>query len=254
MQQSPSPKIPLFSWRLEWLDVAALGLWGILMLRYWLTGRLSLLIHPHYFWLAIGAGFLLVVIAIAQAIRLWQNPPTIGVKHITLFPPGWMSAVLVVAAVVGLLITPRPFGGDTALQRGLADNFTVTRSRPQTFRASQKPEDRTLIDWIRLLDVYPEPDAYAGQKVKVQGFAVHTTDLPANYLTLTRFVITCCAADAYPIGLPVKINGDRKAFAQDQWFEVQGQMQTEILEGKRQLAIHANSLKPIPEPANPFSY
>jgi uncharacterized repeat protein (TIGR03943 family) len=250
---TPTPTGPLW-WRLEWLDVLSLGLWGVLMLKYWLTGRLGLLIHPHYFWLAIAAGFALLIVAGLQAVRLWQQAVTPGLRHITLFPPGWMSGVLLVAAIVGLLITPRPFGGDTAIQRGLTDNFTVTRSRPQAFRANQKSEDRTLIDWVRLLDVYPEPDAYQGQKARVQGFVVHTPDLPNNYLKLTRFVITCCAADAYPIGLPVRLKGSRQAFQPDHWYEVTGEMVTETLEGKRQLVIQASGFQPIKEPANPFSY
>lgn len=250
----PAPARPRWWRRLEWLDVLSLGLWGVLMLKYWLTGRLGLLIHPHYFWLAIAAGFALLIVAGLQAMRLWQQAVTPGLRHITLFPPGWMSGVLLVAAIVGLLITPRPFGGDTAIQRGLTDNFTVTRSRPQAFRASQKSEDRTLVDWVRLLDVYPEPDAYQGQKAKVQGFVVHTPDLPDNYLKLTRFVITCCAADAYPIGLPVKLQGSRQAYQPDHWYEVTGKMVTETLEGKRQLVIQSSGFQPIKEPANPFSY
>jgi uncharacterized repeat protein (TIGR03943 family) len=252
--QSPTRADLRRLWRPEWIDVLSLGMWGILLLKYWLSGQLGLLIHPHYFWLAIAAGFALLVVAGLQAWRLWQQTPVSGLRHITLFPPGWMSGVLLAAALVGLMITPRPFGGDTAIQRGLTDNFTVTRSRPQAFRASQKSQDRTLIDWIRLLDVYPEPDAYKGQKVKVKGFVVHTPNLPDTYLKLTRFVITCCAADAYPIGLPVKLQGSRQAFKPDHWYEVSGEMITETLEDKRQLVIQATALQPIQEPANPFAY
>ena len=41
---------------IPWLDVVAITAWGILMLKYWLTGKLYLLIHPDYFWLAISGG------------------------------------------------------------------------------------------------------------------------------------------------------------------------------------------------------
>lgn len=241
-------------WRIEWLDVLALACWGVLLLHYWLSGRLGLLIHPHYFWLAISAGFALLLVAGCQAWRLIYHPPLRGVRHITLFPPGWMSFVLLVAAIVGLLISPRPFTSDTAIHRGLSDNFTVTRNRPQSFRASTRPQDRTLIDWIRMLEVNPEPDSYQGQQVKVQGFVVHSKELPDNYFTLTRFVITCCAADAYPIGLPVKLSQDRQSYPEDQWYEVKGEMMTETLDGKRQLVIQASQLQPLPTPTNPFAY
>ncbi|MBD0390743.1 MAG: TIGR03943 family protein, partial [Nostoc sp. C3-bin3] len=105
----------------------------------------------------------------------------------------------------------------------------------------------------RTLNVYPEPDAYTGKPVKVQGFAVHSSELPLEYLIISRFVITCCAADAYPVGLPVKLTQSRNAYPVDQWFEVEGKMNTETLNGKRQLIIEATGpLKKINTPANPY--
>jgi uncharacterized repeat protein (TIGR03943 family) len=82
----------------------------------------------------------------------------------------------------------------------------------------------------------------------------YTANLPDNYFTLTRFVITCCAADAYPIGLPVKLTQSRSSMPSDRWFTVKGKMITETLNGKRQVVIEASSTNPIPEPENPYSY
>jgi uncharacterized repeat protein (TIGR03943 family) len=130
----------------------------------------------------------------------------------------------------------------------------VTRVRPQSFRVNRSPETRSLIDWVRTLDVYPEPDAYAGQKASVDGFVVYTANLPENYVTLTRFVITCCAADVYPVGLPVKLPQSRTAFPADRWFQIKGKMITETLDGKRQAVLLAHGITPIPEPQNPYSY
>lgn len=75
-----------------------------------------------------------------------------------------------------------------------------------------------------------------------------------EYLLISRFVITCCAADAYPIGLPVKLKGNRDAYPADTWLEVKGQMITETLAEKRQLVIEAETLKKISEPENPYDY
>ena len=162
---------------------------------------------------------------------------------------------MLAVAIAGLLITPRAFASQTALDRGVTDAITLTRVKPQSFRASTRTEDKTLIDWIRTLQVYPEPDAYTGQKAKVQGFVVYPPKLSEQYLLITRFVITCCAADAYPVSLPVKLTtGDRKSYSPDSWLEIEGQMLTETLDGKRQLTIQAKSLKAIPEPKNPYNY
>ena len=175
-------------------------------------------------------------------------------QHITLFPPGWSTALLLGTAILGLLITPSVFSSQTALDRGVTDSLLMTRSKPQEFQIAKKPEERSLIDWVRTLNVYPEPDAYTGQKAKVQGFVVHPKEMPDNYMIISRFILTCCAADAYPVGLPVKLSTSRSEYKPDSWLEVEGQMITEIIGDKRQLTIEANSLKPIPQPKNPYDY
>jgi len=239
---------------LEWLDILAITAWGLLLLNYWLTGKLSLLIHPRYFGLSVATGLGFLIISALGTWRLLQAYPTSNRRHFTLFPPGWMSSLLLVTACLGLLVTPRPFASDAALQRGVTESLTLTRTQPQAFRTDSQPEARSLIDWVRTLAVYPEPDAYTGQKVNVQGFVVHSPELPDQYLTISRFAITCCAADAYPVGLPVKLTQSRRAYSPDTWLEIAGQMITENLAGKRQLVIQARSLKPIPEPKNPYAY
>ena len=238
----------------DWLDTLAFMAWGILFLRYWLTGKLGLLIHPNYFALSIAAGVTLLGITGLSAWRLIQGYRGPSVQHVTLFPAKMMAFVLLAAAVVGLVVTPRPFASQTAIQRGLQDSNIVTRVKPQSFSQGKAPSKRTLIDWIRTLDVYPEPDAYLGQKVSIQGFAVHPDDLGQNYLTLTRFVITCCAADVYPIGLPIKLPRDRVNFPPDQWFQVDGDMMTESMDGERKLVVRAETVTPIAEPQNPYEY
>lgn len=246
---------------LSWLDVLAIAAWGILFLKYWATGKLFLLIHPNYMWLTVVAGVALLLIALVKTGQLLQRqrrdprvkqPPE--QQHLTLFPPGWSSALLLVTAIAGLLITPRAFASDTAIQRGVKDTLTLTRAKPQAFRASSDTADKSLIEWIRTLNVYPEPDAYTGQKARVQGFVVHSKELPDPYFLITRFVITCCAADVYPVSLPVKAPESRTAYKPDSWFEVEGKMITETLAGRRQLTIAAQSIKPIPEPKNPYDY
>ncbi|NJK40641.1 MAG: TIGR03943 family protein [Acaryochloridaceae cyanobacterium SU_2_1] len=249
------PRSKRFARLPDWIDILALGAWGILFLRYWLTGKLGLLIHPNYYGLTVAAAVVLLVIA---GVRGWQQVRRIRgprLQHMTFFTPGAMSSVLLGAAILGLVIVPRPFASQTAIQRGLEQNIAVvTRSRPQAFRVNESTESRSLIDWVRALDAYPEPDAYTGQRVNVQGFAVHSSALPDQYLTLTRFVITCCAADVYPVGLPVKLPKSRRAYPVDQWFTVQGKMGTAAFKGKRQLVIEATKLTPIPEPENPYNY
>jgi uncharacterized repeat protein (TIGR03943 family) len=250
--QTPNRLIP-------WLDVLAITAWGVLMLRYWLTGKLYLLIHPNFFGLVVLGGIALMIVGLLKAQELWRQrrrrrEVTSNLQHINFFAPGFGSSLLLISAILGLTITPQVFASDKALQKGVTDLLSTSRIQPQSFRAAIRPEERSLVDWVRTLSVYPEPDAYTGQKVNVQGFVIHPPDIGKEYIFLARFVLTCCAADAYPIGLPVKLTNEQERYSPDTWLEIEGQMITETLHGKRQLTIAAKSLKQIPQPQNPYSY
>ncbi|NJL10146.1 MAG: TIGR03943 family protein [Calothrix sp. SM1_7_51] len=226
------------------------------MVKYWLTGKLNLLIHPDYFWLVITGGIGLLIVTFFQTKLLLKKRREIlpEAEHMNVFPPGWSSSILLITAIAGLLITPQVFASDKAMTRSVSELLGPTRSQPQSFRATTRPEERTLIEWVRTLSVYPEPDKYTGQKAKIQGFVIHPQELSQNFIMLSRFVITCCAADAYPIGLPVKLSENREKYKPDSWLEIEGKMITENIAGKRHLAVEATSLKPIPQPQNPYSY
>lgn len=247
------------------LGLVAIAAWGILLIKLWLLGQLYLLVHPNYIPLTVSAGFILIAIS---GIKAWQLFKSLiksrsvkSPQHTNLFPSKLSSSLLLGAAILGLSVTPKPFASDTAIQRGVGDNLGAIRSVPQSFRASNKPEGRSLIEWVRTLNVYPEPDAYTGQKVRVQGFAVHPQDLPEQYMLISRFIITCCAADVYPISLPVKldsidsnVNQSRDNYPADRWFEIAGTMITETINAKRQLTIQPKTIEAIATPKNPYDY
>jgi uncharacterized repeat protein (TIGR03943 family) len=238
-------------------DAVMLLLWGLMLLRFTVTGKLYLLLHPDYMWLAHLAMVVLLAMGVARAVQAWlsyrqgQIPRQ---EHTVLLPRQLSVGLLLAIAVLGLIYTPRPFASETAFQRGITDVLGQTRSRPQRFSLSGAPEERTIVDWVRTLHVYPEPDAYTGQAAKVSGFVTHIPGWPDNVFMISRFVLTCCAADAYPVGLPVELPEDASRPAPDTWLEVTGTMQTTTLDGRRQLALGSATLTEIPEPRTPYEY
>lgn len=166
-----NPKSKILNLLFPWLDALAITAWGVLMLRYWLTNKLNLLIHPNFFGLVIVAGIGFIIIGLFKIQELWQRRRrnvTPNMQHISLFPPGWGSALLLTTAILGFIITPQVFASDKALQRGVtADLLGSTRVKPQAFRVTVRPEERSLVDWVRTVNVYPEPDAYTGDRKSV---------------------------------------------------------------------------------------
>lgn len=240
--------------RPELLDALVLGAWSLALFRYWFTGQLFLLLHPNYMWLPNGTAFVLLAMAGYKFMQFRRSNRISASSHSTLLPPKFSSLILLAIAILSLLYTPQAFASDKAIQRGISDSLTLTRSQPQRFVRQTASADRTVIDWIRTLNVYPEPDAYTGQAVNVSGFVIHPEDWPEEYLLISRFVLTCCAADAYPVGLPVQLAVSRQAYSPDSWLEVEGRMITTTINGQRQLTIEPTNIETIPEPRNPYEY
>ncbi len=248
-----------------WLAILAILTWSALLLNYAVTGQYKLLIHPNYFYLMLASSICLLLLGIFRSLLLFNSPPNQTEKneHITLFPPGFGSLLLLLVAIAGWLIPPNVLSSTAALQRGVAETLPATNSQPQAFVTSIKPEERSLIDWVRTLNAYPEPDAYQGQPAHITGFVIDLPELPDNYLFLARFIITCCAVDAYPVGIPIQLNDTQKKYPPDTWLEITGNMttatlavrdRTEQIREKRQLVVSATTIKPIPTPADPYGH
>lgn len=255
--QSRSPKHLLMTyWQkfLPWLESCAIAAWGIILLKLWISGQLYLLVHPNYIPLTVIAGIALTLVGGVEAWRVSKRRQLNNQQHVTLIKPSISSGLLLIVAIIALFVSPRPFTSEKAIHRGVIENIADARTIPQSFRASNRPEERTLVEWVRTISAYPEPDAYQGQKVKLSGFAVHAPDQPDNMFLITRFVITCCAADVYPVSLPVKITESRSNYPPDRWFQIEGQADVEITGSKRQVVIVASNITAIAEPKNPYDY
>ena len=61
-------------------------------------------------------------------------------------------------------------------------------------------------------------------KVFCQGKVIHSPQLKKDEIILYRMVITCCAADAQPFGILVKLP-EKAAFQNEEWAGVAGVMQ-----------------------------
>ena len=253
------------------LDFVAIFSWSLLLFKYWLTGQLNLLIHPNYFLLVLVSSIVLFLLAIGKLFLIinnyrpqssWSTNNQTG-QQTTLLPKGWSASLLTIVAVAGLIINPKVLNSQSAMQRGISDSLPPTTVQTQSFLTTTPPEQRSLIEWVRTLNVYPEPDNYTNQKANLTGFVVHLNQLPDNYIYLSRFVLTCCAVDAYPVGIVVKMPESRTQFPIDSWLKVEGVMETETLPSldpksrrkeQRQLVLKALQITTIPTPKNPYSY
>lgn len=209
------------------------------------TDRLGLYIHPRYFWFTVimaGIAAVLVVAAFAFA-PLREAEHEHGPDHAAEPDPeeegppahrhradapraGWLrgalAALIVVGAAVALLVLPpTTLTSNTATQRSINSTGSTLGGEAPTLVGGDTSQF-SVKDWALLLRQNPDAEYFADQDVVVTGFVTPSPDDPENVFYVARFVVTCCAVDAQPVGVPVYLPEWEASFAADQWVEASG--------------------------------
>lgn len=225
-----------------------LGAFGGLLVHYYSVGDLVFFIYPKYNELVLASAWLLILLAIYQLFAATETSENEEPTYKDLLSCAALTLILILA----LVLPPKALSSATALARGLSTDLVLVNGQMQTF--GLKPEDRTLLDWIKLFNYNPEPQAYVGQKVALEGFIVQDPSLPESTFMITRFAMACCAADARPIALPVHFDPQKFTPLQDDWVYLEGRMAETSLNAKRRAWIELDLLESRPVPLDPYAY
>ena len=131
---------------------------------------------------------------------------------------------------------------------------SVPDTRPERHRVfGVRPETLTIKDWVKALQADPEPERIAGKPVRVVGFVYRDSRLPADWFLVARFVVQCCAVDAQPIGIPVRLTGMEIPRA-GAWVVVAGAWEVATAHGERRAVIVPTAVTPTDRPEQPYLY
>jgi len=184
------------------------------------TDRLGLYIHPRYFWFTV----IMAVIGAVLVIAAFALTPLPEAEHATRGASlrASLAVLIAVGAAVALLVLPpATLTSATASQRSInSSGTTVGQDAPALVGGDTS--QFTVKDWALLLHQNPDADYFADKTVDVTGFVTPSPDDPDNVFYVARFVVTCCAVDAQPVGVPVYLPGWAEQFATDQWVSASG--------------------------------
>ncbi len=231
-------------------------------------GTLTYYINQRFAWLSLVAVLLLAVLALTLTYRLLstRRAPPAGVdvdvnvdvdvhshthththSHSRL---SWPALALVALPVVlGLLVPARPLGASAVATRGIG--AAAPGSATQAQRALSGP--RNILDWLREFGREADPGAFAGQPVDVVGFVYRDPRNAANQFWVSRFAISCCAADAAAVGLLVQ-SEQAAGLKTDAWVRVTGALSVGEFAGEKLPVITAEAIEPTDQPEHPYLY
>lgn len=220
---------------------------GFVAARLVLTGAyLNYLKESMGVWL-LAAGAILVAVGLAALVRFSLGRSLPAHDH-----PMTRAAWLLLAPAMAVIMIPTdPLGSFAADRRDIRQPDTVLRP---DFGPLPGPADGTVELGLRefvdraFLD---EERSLSDRRVRLTGFVAPAAD--GASFTLSRFVILCCAADAYPVEVSV-IAADAPPPI-DSWVTVTGRWRQppgKVRPYVDLIEMEAESIRRILRPENPY--
>lgn len=163
--------------------------------------------------------------------------------------------MLIAAPVIlGLLVTPQPLGVAALANREVSLSLEGS-ALPASVRATaqKSPRDRNILEWWQAFQAGADYDSLVGQEAQVVGFVFRDGRYGEDGFMVTRFVVSCCVADAVVVGLVVQWP-ESQTLHNDQWVEVEGVMARSPLENWRPPVLVATRVTPVEIPDTPYLY
>ena len=243
-------------WRWQGLALMTVSI----VVSIWLaaTGQLILYIHPRYvlFTVIMAVAGLAFVIAsfVPRASHNHDERPS-GTGAVL---SGIATAATLTLAATLMILPPATLSSATADQRVI--NSTGVRTDGASVDDVASATDAavtsfTVLDWASLLRQTSDVAFYDGKSASVVGILTRHPEDPENLFYLSRFVVTCCAIDAQPVGVPVYLENWEGAFAVDEWVTVDGEFGSNPSRGGTQpIVVVPDDIQVTEQPTEPYLY
>jgi putative membrane protein len=218
---------------------AALGLWAAMFWILFATGRTYLYLSTRTSWLVpTGAAFFTLAAVGRLATARAARPETVDRRS------AWGLGVMALPVVLVLALPPATLGAYTVQKRASFAGSAIGA----TARDVTGPLDFVDIGAAQSFPAAMEQlRARAGEPITLEGFVTKESSAPPDEILLTRYIVTCCVADATIaqvriVGMPP---GD---YQDDEWLRVTGN----VYPVGREVLVAANAASQIPVPEQPY--
>jgi uncharacterized repeat protein (TIGR03943 family) len=223
-----------------------------LLLRLGLTGSYLLYVKPAMGPWLVAAGSLLAILAVASSLR--DPGEVVGAAHDPHGRSGLLPCMLLLPAIVVFAIGPAPLGSFMAWRQA-TQSIETQQSLSSGFRYPPLPdpvEGVTDIDVYELTmrSIYDESREMEGVLLGMEGFVVPDPEGTGGTFLLTRFLVTCCAADGWAV--QVRVHGVDPIPSADTWLRVEGYWVPRESDPERPDDFEVDSWEVIPVPEYPY--
>jgi uncharacterized repeat protein (TIGR03943 family) len=227
-----------------------LAAWAAMFVVLWSLDEGLRYLGPRTQWVIPFGAVTLTLAAVAHAVLAFTRRR----ESRPLTPGEAGSSFALLLPIVALLAVPQPELGAQAVSKKRPSNDVLVAQLPSREQraAAVRPKGTLGASFIDVAVATFSPGEGAtyglvpGARVRVHGLVVHESEVKGTF-ALARFFISCCAADALPIVIPVD-PGKAARPPQDQWLLVTGKL---ARRGER-LVVVPEKVQRTKEPESPY--
>jgi uncharacterized repeat protein (TIGR03943 family) len=196
------------------LDCLALGSWAAGFWFLLITDRTSLYLSTRTAWVVPTGAVLLTVGFLGRLLSVRSDDP----KPITALS-AWGTGLIVLPVVTVLALPPASLGSYAASRRSTFSSGGIVASADEIASGNLSLAD--VAGGLRSRDGAAALTERAGEDVEFTGFVSKDSGAPADEFVLTRFLVSCCVADALSVNVRV-VGAPPGEFKADEWVRVSG--------------------------------
>lgn len=161
--------------------------------------------------------------------------------------------IMLIPLLIGILIPAKPLDSSAVSAKGLTTSSALISTDSSSRLLETESEQRNILDWVKLFYFEADLNPFIGQQASVVGFVYHSEDLPQGQFLVSRFILSCCAADGYAVGMIVE-SSEAESFEQDTWVKVTGPVDVVSFNERSSPLIRAETIEVVPQPEQPYLY
>ncbi|MGQ9903139.1 MAG: TIGR03943 family putative permease subunit [Anaerolineae bacterium] len=237
------------------LKTALLAGLALMLYSKFSNGTLTFYINQRFAWLVFVGVLILAALALTIVYQLMEQRAGMGQGSAGRgHRLSWPAVILVsIPILMGVLVPAQPLGASAIASRGIGLSAPGAAGGNAVVAQRVATGPKNILDWLRAFSRQSDPAAFVGQEVDVIGFVYRDPRNASNQFWVSRFVVSCCVADASAIGLLVQAD-QASTLTLDSWVRVTGRLGLGEFAGERLPVIVPDTIEPTGQPEHPYLY
>ena len=237
----------------KFLPLFVFFVWMLALVWLFLDNNFQHFLKPSFKGLVAASLVISFILFAGLATHIIQSDKGTGHKY------SWLNGLILLIPVVFIFFGGQNTLGEYAMQkRSLAASVVQEKSKAEEKSPLEEIKPLNTIEQeaqesfdpdkdISISTLVREFDRFDGKQVSIQGLYATTISGHEELSAVFRYLVTCCVADAQPVGVFVSSDAAPQ-IKNNQWVRAVGQVELRKMDGFDVIFMDAKNLEPLEQP------